>query len=663
MCPAATLRYVQAAERVCVVTLCFAVLACSHDGGTGPNPPPPPPPAPTVATVTSTPGPSQLLVQNDILYWLDSSSAPFKRLSLASGATPIALFQESPVPENELSDGSYVYWVSGARLFRSTLDGTITTRLDSADGPAPAVMALDESSIYWLGTVPSSCSPPCRFAIRRVPKSGGTATTVATTADGVVDLTALAVARGFVFWEEGGVGPAALDGSVGSKILRVSLANGTVTTVVDGMENGLIVLPGPGFIPASWHPRGGIVADTDSVYFADADFFQSYRVMSVAVNGGPINILLADTTYDMNDFVRSMTSDATTLYWVDLNQVRSMAKTGGPVTNLAGPRTIPPWSVTRVGSNLYWIEAPCCAHGDKGTIHTVPITGGTPVIVQDNLDSPSSIASDPGHVFWIEGGAGIGAIEGFASLRSSALGGGNARTLIETTAGGPFAADANAIYWADKWTIKRVPLAGGPPQRIATGDFYIQEVATDGVNVYWVENQPYSIVRSVSVNGGAVTTLGAGPGPAGRIRVQDNYVYWLAHDDEIDRVPKVGGTPIRLVGPIPGLATDFALDANSLYISGWDSGTIWKAPLAGGTLTSLASPGLDQTRRIEADGGKVYWIDQRYVTSLTADGHTLVTIHSGVLSDAFSHNGLAFDSQSVFWTEVADDAILKATPK
>src|SRR2546430_13729792 len=29
---------------------------------------------------------------------------------------------------------------------------------------------------------------------------------------------------------------------------------------------------------------------------------------------------------------------------------------------------------------------------------------------------------------------------------------------------------------------------------------------------------------------------------------------------------------------------------------------------------------LDQTRRIEADGGKVYWIDQRYVTSLTADG-------------------------------------------
>ena len=638
-----------------------AVFACSHDGGAGLNPPPPPP-APTVATVTRAPGPSQLVVQNDILYWLDSSSAPFKRLSLAGGATPVALFQSFSAPENELSDGSYVYWVGGARLFRSTLDGTITTRLDSADSPAPAVMAMDTNNIYWVGAAPSSCSPPCRWSIRRVPKTGGAATTVATTADAVVDFMALAVTGGYVFWEEGGVGPAAADGSVGSKILKVSLAGGTATTVVDGLENGLIPPPSPGFIPASWHPRGGIVADTDSVYFADADFFQSYRVMSVAVSGGPINILLADTTGDMNDFVRSMTSDATTLYWVDLNQVRSMAKTGGAVTNLAGQRTIPPWSVTRVGSNLYWIEAPCCAHGDRGKIYTVPISGGTPVIRQDSLDSPSSIASDAGHVFWLEGGA-IGAIEGFASLRSRALGGGNARTLIESAAGGPFAADANAIYWADKWTIKRLPLAGGPPQRIVTGDFYIQDVATDGVNVYWVENGPFSVVRSVPVNGGAITTLGAGPGPAGRIRIDGTYVYWLAHDDEIDRVPKVGGTPIRLVGPIPGLATDFALDANNVYISGWDSGTIWKAPLAGGTLTSLASPGPDQTRRIEADGGKVYWIDQRDVASLTADGHTQVPIYGGVLSDPFSHNGLAFDSHSVFWTEVADDAILKATPK
>src|SRR5438874_760899 len=40
--------------------------ACSHDSA-APTSPPPPPPAPTVSTVTSTPGPGELVVQNDVL--------------------------------------------------------------------------------------------------------------------------------------------------------------------------------------------------------------------------------------------------------------------------------------------------------------------------------------------------------------------------------------------------------------------------------------------------------------------------------------------------------------------------------------------------------------------------------------------------------------------
>ena len=648
--------------RYVVAALCFAVIACSNDGS-GPPPPPSPPPGPTISTVTSAPGARQLVVQNDVLYWLDSTRAPFKRLSLTAGASAVALFTQSAVPENEISDGSYVYWISNSRLYRSTLDGATTVRLDSANSPSPAVMTMDTANIYWVGASPSTCSPGCAFEIRRVPKVGGPARQVAKTANGVIDFVGLAVAGGYVFWEEGGVGPVSLDGSVGSKIIKASLANGAVTTVVDGLENGLIPPPSPGFIPASWHPRGGIVADTDVVYFADADFFQRYRVMSVTVDGGPISILLADTTHDMNDFVREMTSDATTLYWVDLNKVRSMAKTGGPVSDLNGPRTIPLWSITRAGSDLFFLEATCCAHLDKGRIFTIPTTGGTAVVVHDNLDSPSSLTSDAARIFWLEGGAGIGAIEGFASMRTSALNGANSATLVETAGGGPFAADATAIYFADKWTIKRVSIAGGVPQRVATGDFYIRDVATDGANVYWVEDGPFSVVRSVPVNGGTITTLGAGPGPAGRIHIDGTYVYWLAHEDEIDRVPKAGGQPIRLIGPISGLATDFAIDATNVYISGWDSGIIGKAPLAGGAISTLASTGADQTRRIETDGGKVYWIDQRDVASMTSDGHTQIPIANGLFSDPFTHNGLAFDSHSVFWTEVLSGAIRKATPK
>ncbi len=647
-----------------LIPVCLTFSTCTHDtsgpsntgGGNGGG-------GPTVSTLTSPPGPTRIAVVGSVLYWLDESDTPLNKISLASAtATPTPLFHLTPVPEGELADGAYVYWITGADLYRTSLDGTTTTLLDHGTGPAGAVMTMDANDIYWVNSVASNCSPSCRFAIRRVSKAGGAATPIVTTPDGVIGITAIAIAGGFAFWEEEGVGPAASDGSVGSKINKVSLADGTVTMLVNGLENGLILPPSPGYIPASWHPRGGIVADDAFVYFADADFFQSYRVMAVPDTGGAITILLADTTHDANNFVRSMVSEETTLYWVDENAVRSIPKTGGLPADLAGPRTVLPWSLTRVGTNLYWIESTCCAHRDKGTIYTVPTTGGTADTVIPNLDSPGSIASDPAHVYWTEGGA-IGGIEGFGSLRVSALDGSNARTLVESGAAGPFAADATAIYFADKWTIKRVPAAGGTPQRLAIGDFYIADVATDGDRVYWVEGGPFSVVRSVPVNGGAITTLGSGPGPAGRIRLDGTYVYWLAHEDEVDRAPKTGGTPVRLVGPVSGLLTDFAVDASNIYLSEWDGGGISKAPITGGTATPLVGLGVDQTRRIAADGGKVYWIDQRNVGSITSDGRTQVPITYGLLSDPFSENDLAFDGRSVYWTEVAGDAIRRATPK
>ena len=186
---------------------------------------------------------------------------------------------------------------------------------------------------------------------------------------------------------------------------------------------------------------------------------------------------------------------------------------------------------------------------------------------------------------------------------------------------------------------------------------------TDGAHVYWVEDGPFSVVRSVPVTGGPMTTLASGPGPAGRIRIDGTYVYWLGHDDEIHRVPKAGGTSVKLVGPVPGLITDFDGDATNIYISEWDTGVISKAPIAGGARTPVTPLGPDQTRRIAAHGGKVYWTDQLNVRSVTADGVTVVPIHNGFLTDPFTTNQLAFDNLSVYWTEAGQDAIRKATPK
>jgi len=649
--------------------LCLAALACSTDSAGPPTPPPPPPPPPpappppTVSTVTTnTIGPSRLAIRDSVLYWVDAGDTPFHKLPLGSGSA-VGLFRQLPPPEREISDGADVYWIGGAQLYRTTLDGSATILLDEVTLPArAAVMTMDADYVYWVTGVPSSsCSPVCQFAIRRVPKTGGAATTIATTAYGVPDVTAIAVAGAYVFWEEEDGGPVSADGSVGSKIQKVASTGGTVSTVVDGRLNGMIPPPSGGFLPASWSPRGGIVADTGFVYFADADFFQSYRIMAAPVSGGTVDILLADTTHT-SDFVRSMTDDGAQLYWVDDNDVRSMPKAGGAVTGLATARPLMPRSLTRVGSDLYWIEARCCASHDYGRMYTIPTAGGTPAVVHDSLVSPLSVASDGAQLYWIEGSELSGWTEGFGGMRKSALDGTGTVTLIESAGAGPFAVDASNLYFANRWTIKSVPITGGTPRRIAIGEFYIKDVATDGQRVYWLEDGN-AVVRSVAVDGGPSTALGVVSGPADRMRIDATYVYWLTRSNEIHRVPKSGGPTVPLIGPISGGATDFAIDAGNIYISGWDSGTLYKMPIGGGTLTPLAGPGLDQTRRIEVDGGKVYWIDQLHVASVTVDGLTQVPIHSGFLSDAFSSNGLAFDGQSVFWTEVLGDAIRKATPK
>jgi len=389
--------------------LSFVLVACGSDGGSGPPPPPPPPPpAPTVALVTNATEPTRLAIQTDVLYWLDGTDMPFKKLPLSGAVGPVGLFRSLPAPEVEISDGSFVYWVAGASLYRTSLGGTSTTLLDVGGG-APlggSALALDATFVYWVSSIPQGCSPDCKFAIRRVPKTGGPGggSEVATSANGISGITAIALAGDHVFWEEEGIGPVDSAGTIGSKIMKRSLTTGTITTVVDGRLNGLIPPPSPGFIPASWHPRGGIVADTDFVYFADADFFQSYRVMAVPVAGGTIDILLADTTHTASDFVRGMTHDDSTLHWIDENDVRSLPKSGGSVTDLAAARPHKPNSITRVGSNLYWIEAHCCLTHGKSSLYSIPTAGGTPAVVHDSIVTPVSIASDATHLVWIEGG-------------------------------------------------------------------------------------------------------------------------------------------------------------------------------------------------------------------------------------------------------------------
>ena len=656
--------------RISTIAFALVVAGCKSDstvapvdttgGGGGGNPPPPP----TVALIATAPLPVRLAVTNNTLFWLDSGDTPLNRISLANGDRTV-LVHNVPIPEYAVTDGSSAFWVAGGQLYRTTLDGTTTSLL--ADGErdlasrATPELAIDAASVYWVNTVAStSCTPACTFTIRSVPKAGGTATTVVTTMQPIVSL---AVANGFVYWEESNVVPVDANGTVGSMIKKVPTTGGAVTVLVNGLLNGRITPPGPGYSPASWSPTAGIEVDESSVYFADASNISTSRVMKVPTTGGTVDVLFSETTGSQINFLRDLALDATTVYAIDATSLQAIPKSGGTSTPLA--TGLPsPVSLTRAGASLFWIETACCSHGQTGSVKTLGTSGGTPVTVRGGIAAPVMISTDGVHLVWTAGG-GTGEIEGFGNLSRANLDGTSEATLVEAAGGGPFATDGIDLYFANGFTIKRVPAAGGRVERVFIGNASVRDIGLDGSNVYWLEAGPTLGVRSLPRAGGGALTLATGAAAVDAVlRLDATHVYWLEHEDAVRRVAKTGGTPETVVPTTSGGITDFVVDGANIYHAEWDGKRILKTPVAGGAATTLATPSqVDQTRRLTTDGRSVYWIDQSELNKISVNGGTPTTLVRQLENLAFPASGIAVDAQSVYWTEVAGFTIKKATPK
>lgn len=653
-----------------IITIALALAAgCKSDssvapvdttgGGGGGNPPPPP----TVALITAAPLPVRLAVANNTLFWLDSSDTPLNRISLVNGDRTV-LVHDVPIPESAVTDGSNAFWVAGGQLYRTTLDGTSTTLLaggerDLAARATPEV-ALDATNVYWVNTVGStSCTPACTFTIRSIPKAGGTATTVVTTTQPIVSL---AVANGSVYWEESSVVPVDANGTVGSMIKKVPATGGAVTVLVNGLLNGRIAPPSAGYAPASWQPIAGIEVDESSVYFADASNFSTSRVMRVATTGGTVDVLFSETTGSQIDFLRDLALDATTVYAIDATSLQAIPKSGGTSTPLA-TGLASPVSLTRAGASLFWIETTCCSHGQTGSVNTLGTSGGTPVTVRAGIAAPVMISTDGIHLVWTAGG-GTGEIEGFGNLTRANLDGTSEATLVEAAGGGPFATDGVDLYFANGFTIKRVPATGGRVERVLIGDAAVRDVGLDGSHVYWLEEGPTLSVRRLPRAGGASATLATGAAPGSVLRLDATHVYWLEHEDAVHRVAKTGGTPETIVPTTSGGITDFVVDGANVYHAEWDGKRIRKTPVGGGAGTTLATPSqVDQTRRLTTDGTSLYWVDQLELNKISVNGGTPTTLVHQLENLAFPASGIAVDGQSVYWTEVAGFTIKKATPK
>lgn len=268
---------------------------------------------------------------------------------------------------------------------------------------------------------------------------------------------------------------------------------------------------------------------------------------------------------------------------------------------------------------------------------------------------------------------------------------------------GGFAINATDIYFADreKGTLSRAPRDGGTATVLVAGESNVGGFALDGDTLYWTRFVTSGGICTMPLSGGACTEVATSENPY-RIALDPTNVYWSTYTAHfVKKVSKKGGevTVLASEDNADG-ASNLVTDAKNLY---WTSlvagGTVFKVPLAGGTVVSLANGigGVDNSLNLAVTRGNVYFVEtpatapQRLLAigagggaitpiadvrsnSMIADeaaiyfergsSITRLDLDTGITTDLADEEQLSFmavEGNDLFWQSVTGD--IKSIPK
>jgi hypothetical protein len=246
-------------------------------------------------------------------------------------------------------------------------------------------------------------------------------------------------------------------------------------------------------------------------------------------------------------------------------QVLRFPKGGGPTEVIASYASPSDTYEGRIqGESFYWIAS--------FRLYSVPLAGGAPAEVAFIQGSPSyQIAVNATHAFAAQSGGGF-------TIRRVPLAGGPMDSIDSFSAVQPYfdlAADEGAFYRITSKELVGIPLPSGAPITLASGSLG-SDVAIDDAYVYFKHDSTLSRVPKA---GGAVTplvTLDANEAVEG-LAVDATHLYWSdGAGKAIHKVAKAGG-PEELVASTSSAPSTVRVDDTSVYWASRSDGAIWKA--------------------------------------------------------------------------------------